>query len=176
MVGESVERLVFRSAWGWVGLAATARGLRRVVLPSATKASAEAPLRPAAPGAAGTGAAEVLTRVRRGVEAYLAGRQVDWTALPLDLSELTPFRRSVLEALRRVGYGERISYGQLAAAIGRPHAARAVGGACAHNPLPLVVPCHRVVGAGGRLGGFSAPGGLALKRRMLALESGARRA
>jgi methylated-DNA-[protein]-cysteine S-methyltransferase len=86
----------------------------------------------------------------------------------VDLDGLPPFQRKVLLAERRVPYGRTITYGALAAKVGRPRAARAVGQALAHNPVPLVVPCHRVIAAGGGLGGFG--GGLALKRRLLALE------
>ena len=99
---------------------------------------------------------------------YLAGRRRRFT-VPVDLSGVPAFQRRVLQALRRVPYGRTITYGQLAARAGRPRAARAVGQAMAHNPVPLIVPCHRVVASGGGLGGFG--GGLALKRRLLALEA-----
>jgi methylated-DNA-[protein]-cysteine S-methyltransferase len=81
----------------------------------------------------------------------------------------TPFRRRVWEALRRIPYGETRTYGEIAAAVGKPGAARAVGTANHHNPIPVVIPCHRVVGSGGRLCGFG--GGLDLKRRLLELEA-----
>ena len=80
----------------------------------------------------------------------------------------TPFRRSVWQALRAIPYGQTISYGDLARRVGNPKAVRAVGQANHHNPLPILIPCHRVVGADGSLTGFG--GGLALKRRLLALE------
>lgn len=101
------------------------------------------------------------------VSEYLAGRRREFT-VPLDRSGQTPFRRRVLEALVAIPYGTVVTYGALAERIGRPGAARAVGGACGANPLPLVIPCHRVVAADG-LGGYGP--GLALKRRLLALES-----
>ncbi len=88
----------------------------------------------------------------------------------LDLSFATPFQREVYQTLATVPYGETWSYGELAAAIGRPGASRAVGSANANNPVPLIVPCHRVIRADGALGGFSAPGGVGLKERMLELE------
>jgi O-6-methylguanine DNA methyltransferase len=89
---------------------------------------------------------------------------------PLDLSAGTPFQRSVWRELRRIRPGDTRSYLQLARALGRPRAARAVGGACGANPIPVLIPCHRVLASGGGLGGFSA--GLPWKRRLLALEAG----
>ena len=97
---------------------------------------------------------------------YLEGKRRAFE-LPLDLRG-TPFQRRVWEALLAIPYGETRTYGQVAGAIGRPGALRAVGAANGANPVPLVVPCHRVVAAGGRLGGFG--GGLPLKARLLALE------
>ena len=83
---------------------------------------------------------------------------------------VAPFDRAVYRAARAIGPGETATYGELADRIGSPGQAREVGGAMARNRFPLIVPCHRVVAAGGRLGGFSAPGGPALKRRLLAIE------
>jgi O-6-methylguanine DNA methyltransferase len=87
---------------------------------------------------------------------------------PLDLSGHTEFRRSVWAAMRRIPRGKTVSYTELARSIGEPNARRAVGGACGANPIPLIVPCHRVLAAGQRLGGFS--GGLRWKRKLLAVE------
>jgi len=87
---------------------------------------------------------------------------------PLDLAAGTRFQQTVWKALRQIPYGETRTYGALATMIGRPQAARAVGQACGANPVPILVPCHRVQAAGGRLGGFS--GGLGWKRRLLARE------
>jgi len=94
----------------------------------------------------------------------------DFLDIPLALDEMTPFRRAVTEHCRQIPLGATRSYGELAAQAGKPHAARAVGRVMAANPFPLIVPCHRVVAAGGRLGGFSAPHGLSMKRRLLQLE------
>lgn len=98
---------------------------------------------------------------------YFAGRREKFE-LTLDLAGLPSFARSVLEALARVPFGKLVSYGELAARAGSPKASRAVGGAMARNPIPIIVPCHRVVAADGSLGGFS--GGLGVKRRLLAHE------
>ena len=88
---------------------------------------------------------------------------------PLDLAAGTPFQKKVWAALRQIPAGQTESYGRLAAALGAPKAARAVGSACGANPIPLLIPCHRVLPSGGGLGGFS--GGLHWKRRLLAWEA-----
>jgi methylated-DNA-[protein]-cysteine S-methyltransferase len=104
----------------------------------------------------------------------LAGDAVDVGGIPVDLSAADPFDRKVYAAARAIPRGEVRTYGELAAAIGQPGAARAVGAALGRNPIPIIVPCHRILAAAGRSGGFSAPGGTATKFRMLAIE-GARR-
>jgi methylated-DNA-[protein]-cysteine S-methyltransferase len=100
----------------------------------------------------------------------LAGEPRDLRAVPLDERGLDPFRRAVYAATREIAPGSTRSYGDIARAIGRPDAARDVGAALSRNPFPIIVPCHRVVAASGALTGFSAPGGLETKRRMLELE------
>ena len=105
-----------------------------------------------------------------GMRAVLDGEPVDLRPIPLDEHGIDAFRRSVYLATRGIPAGSTRSYGEIAAAIGQPSAAREVGAALARNPFPIVVPCHRVVAANGALTGFSGPGGLATKRRMLELE------
>ncbi|MBP7002344.1 MAG: methylated-DNA--[protein]-cysteine S-methyltransferase [Amaricoccus sp.] len=105
-----------------------------------------------------------------GIVAHVAGAPADFDGLSLDEAGVEPFERQVYAALRRVARGETTTYGALAAAVGAPGAAREVGAAMGRNPWPIVVPCHRVLAAEGRLGGFSAPGGAETKRRLLALE------
>ena len=101
------------------------------------------------------------------VHAILSGRSPNRVP-PLDLGSHTSFRQKVWDQLRRIGLGHTLSYSQVAQQIGKPTATRAVGGACGANPIPLIIPCHRVLAAGNRLGGFS--GGLDWKRRLLAVE------
>lgn len=101
---------------------------------------------------------------------HLAGEPQDLSELPLALSALPPFQRSVLEAARAVPAGKTATYGELAHALGKPGAARAIGQALGRNPFLVAVPCHRIVAAQGKSGGFSAPGGLATKARLLAAE------
>lgn len=109
-----------------------------------------------------------LAQAREELAAYFAGRLHAFT-LPLDVRG-TPFQQRVWQALRDIPYGETRSYAQLAADIGQPHACRAVGNANGKNPLPIIIPCHRVIHAGGGPGGYSA--GLDVKRFLLALEAG----
>ncbi len=109
-------------------------------------------------------------RVAKELVEYLAGsrRQFDF---PIDLHG-TPFEMEVWTALQNIPYGSTVTYGELAAGLGKPGAARAVGSANGRNPIPIVVPCHRVIAAGGKLGGYG--GGLTLKRQLLDLEAGQR--
>lgn len=113
--------------------------------------------------------ADLLQPAARQVEEYLAGRRRSFD-LPLDLRLAHGFRRTVVEHLRTIPYGGTETYAEVAAAVGHPRAVRAAGTACARNPLPLVVPCHRVLRSDGSVGQYA--GGSELKRRLLALEAG----
>jgi len=114
---------------------------------------------------------DLYPELRKQLEEYFAGRRVSFR-VKTDLSGLGPFQKTVLEACARIASGQTLTYGQLARKIGRPRAARAVGGALARNPVPLVIPCHRVIAGNGSLGGFSAEQGVSLKRWLLDLEAG----
>jgi methylated-DNA-[protein]-cysteine S-methyltransferase len=107
-----------------------------------------------------------LDDVRRELDEYFEGRRHDFD-LPVDL-RVAPFHEAVLHELARVPYGHTATYGALAARVGRPRAARAVGTVMNRNPIPIVLPCHRIIGANGSLTGYG--GGLAVKRRLLELE------
>lgn len=129
------------------------------------------------PAADGSPAARLAARAATAVEAYLAGDPAELERLPLDLAAVRrPFDRAVLEGVRAIPFGRATSYGRLARRIGRPGAARAVGGAVGRNPVGLLVPCHRVVAGDGSLGGYGGDpwGGreiaLDIKRRLLAIE------
>ena len=163
---EIVHTAEFDSPFGSMLCASTEAGLAYLQLPRASGRGFAGWLRRCAPDAevreAWAPNREVVVQIRE----YLEGKRDGFT-LPLDLRG-TPFQRAVWEALRAVPYGETRTYGELARAAGHPSAVRAVGAANGANPVPLVVPCHRVVASGGRLGGYG--GGLGLKRRLLALE------
>jgi methylated-DNA-[protein]-cysteine S-methyltransferase len=105
------------------------------------------------------------------LQRYAAGEPVDFSAVAICVDHLTPFGRRIVAACRRIPSGQTRSYGELAARCGSPGAARAVGQVMAKNRYPLIVPCHRVLASDGKLGGFSAPDGLRMKKRLLALES-----
>jgi methylated-DNA-[protein]-cysteine S-methyltransferase len=106
---------------------------------------------------------------RRQVTEYLQGARTEFT-VPVDLHSLTAFQQSVLQAARAVPRGQVSTYGQIARRIGRPKAARAVGQALGSNPVPIVIPCHRVLASDGRLGGYSGRGGIRTKQKLLQLE------
>jgi len=112
-----------------------------------------------------------VPEVARRVAAYFTGARVSFDDVELDLEWCTPFQRAVAETLRRVPYGETVTYGELAALAGHPNAQRAAGTFCAHNRLPLILPCHRVISAGG-LGSYGSLG-VEYKRRLLELEGSA---
>ncbi|MEX2140184.1 MAG: methylated-DNA--[protein]-cysteine S-methyltransferase [Pirellulales bacterium] len=119
--------------------------------------------------AGNTAIADLIGRLTR----YAAGEFDDFLDVEVDNGHLSPFAAAVAEAVRRIPFGDTRSYGELAARVGRPRAARAVGGVMAKNRTPLIVPCHRVLASGGALGGFSAVDGVRMKRRLLELEASA---
>lgn len=152
------NEFAFRTALGWIEITWTLQGLRTLSL-----FGEERPGRGAAQPAWVEGAVAQITR-------FLAGESADLASIPLDLEGFTPFTRRVLETLRATGHGETFTYGQLARMAGSPGASRAVGQVMAKNPLPILIPCHRVVAANGP-GGFSLFGSLETKKRLMALEA-----
>lgn len=109
--------------------------------------------------------------LRRRLEQYTLGARVDFHDIEVELPELSEFQRQVIRATRRIRYGKTLSYGELAEKSGFPRAARAVGTVMSSNRFPIVIPCHRVVAAGGKTGGYTSPQGVSLKLRLLALEA-----
>lgn len=114
-----------------------------------------------------------IAKVVAAVQQLMNTGQGDLRWVPVALDDLEPFARQVYEQVREIPAGQTLTYGEVAAAVGRPGGAQAVGAAMGSNPVPVVVPCHRVVGADGRMVGFSAPGGAATKRRLLDVEGAA---
>ena len=158
---------LFDTALGSFGVAWNDRGLSRLQLPEADGAATEKRLRrSASPGETPPWAEQAIAGIRR----YLAGDRVDFASVAIDLADVGEFRRAVYEAARAVGWGQTASYGEVARRIGFPWGARAVGQALARNPMPIVVPCHRILIHDRRIGGFSAYGGTLTKLRLLALE------
>ncbi len=169
---DEVRSHLVKTRAGWVGMASRGTALCRIVLPVATRAGAVAALRRSGFGGEVGDPPQALRGVEKALVGYFAGEPVDPARLSaeLDPGKITPFAKRVYDALRSVPRGSTATYAELAAAAGRPKASRAVGMFMARNPLPLLVPCHRVVASDGGLGGFSSSGGLPDKRRLLALE------
>jgi O-6-methylguanine DNA methyltransferase len=162
-----VNASLFRSTWGWIGIAESAKGICAVTLPQTTKRGAESRLHEAAgPFAVGTPSRE-LSRARMALLKYLAGDKRSFS-LRLDMQRGTAFQQRVWQVLQRMPYGSLRTYQWVAGRVGGPRYARAVGNAVGANPIPMVIPCHRVIACGPSLGGFS--GGLPMKRRLLSLE------
>ncbi len=159
--------VIFKTSWGWVGISETVKGIDGIVLPKGSKRAVESEL-----GALGSepfeqGSSDRLESARRQMLKYLAGTSVAFD-VPLDLSQGTSFQRRVWRVLQRIPFGKLRSYRWIADQVGGRHYARAVGNAVGANPVPIVIPCHRIVGQDASLGGFS--GGLLTKRKLLALE------
>ena len=156
-------RLLLHSPLGPLTVAATAEALVRIDFGRTEPAAAADP---EAYAATAPQAAALLRRAARELEEYFAGERRDFT-LPLAPAG-TPFQQRVWRALEAIPYGETRTYAQIAAAVGNPRAVRAVGGANHRNPLPVVIPCHRVIGADGSLTGYA--GGLARQTLLRGLE------
>jgi len=162
---------IFETAAGFCAIAWSEVGVVRFQLPAKSAESAERRLLRRAPEAT---PGEPLTEISEAIDAakrYFAGEETDFSGIRLDLGDKDPLFQQIYEAARRIGWGRTTTYGALAKDIGAgPEVARDVGTAMAQNPVPLIVPCHRVLAAGGKPGGFSVPGGAATKIRMLELE------
>jgi methylated-DNA-[protein]-cysteine S-methyltransferase len=182
--------LVFPSQIGWMAAVLAGEAVKRLTFGHPTAAAARAAvknaprLRSRGGDAAITGPAITVAgrfdettlngqikRLVRRLQAYAAGKPDDFRDVRIDPGPLGEFQRRVLNQCRRVPYGATISYAQLAAKAGSPRAARAAGNCMAGNLIPLIIPCHRVVCSDGRVGAYSALGGSAMKRRLLAMES-----
>ncbi|MEX0717473.1 MAG: methylated-DNA--[protein]-cysteine S-methyltransferase [Planctomycetaceae bacterium] len=172
---------IFPTDLGWFGLLGDDAGddaspagaeVLRLVIGHVAADDVRRAIRAAEPGAEIT-EADWHPDLRRRLQSYARGEAADFSDCRPSYPREPAFRRRVYEAAMRIPYGAAVSYAELAAQAGSPQAARAVGNAMASNRAPILIPCHRVVGAHGKLGGFSAPQGIGLKERMLALEADA---
>jgi methylated-DNA-[protein]-cysteine S-methyltransferase len=161
---------LFETKIGRCGIAWSERGIAAVRLPDKSHAVTRAGLTRHCPGAKEQTPPPAVQQVIDGIAALLSGEARDFASVRLDMEGVPEFHRRVYEIARTIGPGAMLSYGEIATRLGEPGAARDVGQALGRNPFPIIVPCHRVVAAGGKLGGFSAPGGNATKRRLLAIE------
>jgi methylated-DNA-[protein]-cysteine S-methyltransferase len=163
---EQLVYTTFNTIMGWVGILGSSKGTRRTTLPRPSAQDARRLL--GEPADYADPSPNLFQDLIERSQAYFNGDKIDFPD-EFDLSGATPFQRQVWEITRLIPYGDTRSYKWVAEQIGKPGASRAVGQALAKNPLPILIPCHRVVSIDSRLGGFS--GGLAMKRQLLHLES-----
>jgi methylated-DNA-[protein]-cysteine S-methyltransferase len=157
---------IFKTPPGWMGVLGSVAGLRRVVLPQPSDVKAVSLLLEKIPEAAPS--ADFFEGLIKHFNAYFAGKRVVFCDA-LDFGDATPFQRAIWEATLKIPYGKTHTYTWVAEQAGKPKAVRAAGQALGQNPLPIIVPCHRVTSTGGSLGGFT--GGLATKKYLLKLEN-----
>ena len=161
----------FETAVGVCGISWNERGLTGFQLPEDSPAKTLA--RITRHGAKPVNAADAppeIARVIAALRAFLSGEPTGFDDVTLDMQRHSAFEQAAYAALRKVGWGRTVTYGELAAAVGQPNGAQAIGMAMGRNSWPVIVPCHRVLGANGWLGGFSAPGGTLTKKALLARE------
>ena len=161
---------LFDTAIGKCGIAWGERGVAGVQLPEAGEVESRARMLHRFPAAGETVPPPKVQRLIDRIVALLRGEASDLSSVVLYMDGVPELQRRVYEAARTIPPGKTLSYGDNARRVGAPRAARAVGQALGRNPFPIVVPCHRVLAAGGKIGGFSAQGGVATKQRMLAIE------
>lgn len=165
---DPMETATFDTALGMFGIGWTERGVARLLLPGE---DAEAMRNRLDRGGARPGEPDrAISALMDRIEDYAEGARVDFSGTRLDLAGVPDFHRRAYDLLLLVGWGETLTYGDLARRLGDVGLSRAVGQAMGANPIPLIIPCHRVLAGNGKPGGFSAPGGAASKVRMLALE------
>jgi methylated-DNA-[protein]-cysteine S-methyltransferase len=167
-----VHHYLFDTAIGPCGVAWSVRGLKAVQLPQSNREGTERRLVAKSGSASVAEPPDWLVAVISDIQRYLAGECVDFSTVAVDLDGTDGFHHKVYDALRTVGWGRTTTYGMLAREAGGAdwEATREVGQAMAHNPAPIVIPCHRVLAAGNKPGGFSAYGGVLTKEKLLALE------
>jgi len=165
------EYATFETKTGFVGLAWNQQGVCSLRLPARSEASAEAAILRRLPEARRALPSPVIAQLISDIQRYFDGEKIDFSQVAVDLGVQEPFTSKVYAEVRKLGWGVTTTYGAVAKTLGaEPQAARDVGHAMASNPVPLIVPCHRVLAAGGKIGGFSAPGGSESKAKMLVIE------
>jgi len=168
-MNKTTKYVIFETKWGYFGLAGTESALCRSQLPGQEYKKIESLLLKNLLDAQFD---ETFFKIlQEQITAYFEGACVNFSLdIPIALDGFHGFSLKVLTACRKIKFGRTITYSDLAKKAGRPAASRAVGNALAKNPLPLIIPCHRVLRADGGMGGFSAPGGIPFKKKMFALE------
>lgn len=161
---------LFQTKIGWFGLKWSTSGLVRLTFGHGTKRQCSDQL--SLEQAQTDNHSTEYSQLSEQLQAYTEGVAVDFADTTLDLRTMTPFRLRATKACRKVPYGQKISYAELARRAGSPQAARAAGNVMSQNPIAIIVPCHRIIGSANSLGGFSAPDGINMKRRLLEMEAG----
>lgn len=171
MTHKAHSYTIFDTAGGFCGIAWNDVGISRFQLPTSSASATERNLLRRLPDARQSAPTPMITEAIGLVRRYFDGERIDFSGLELDLGPQDDFFAAAYAAARKLAWGETTTYGAMARQLGAgPEAARDVGQAMARNPVALIIPCHRVLAAGGKIGGFSAPGGSASKARMLELE------
>jgi len=170
-MSPALNFLLFPTAVGKCGLVWSRRGIVALLLPEPSVAQMRRKLLLGYPGAQESEPSGAAARAAEQITVLLRGEVGDLNSIPLDLEAVRPFARRVYELARGIPPGKSLTYGEVAKQLNAPGAARAVGQALGKNPCAIIVPCHRVVAAGGKMGGFSANGGVVTKRRLIELET-----
>jgi len=176
--GSQLESAVFLSIFptelGWMGMAGSGFSVQSIQIGYASEAAAKKGIKQSLQSSGALPRKLVESdwhpQLREALQEYSQGTNVRFDEFQLQLPARTPFRDKVLAATRAIGYGKVTTYGDLARSVGHPGAARAVGTVMSTNRFPILIPCHRVLAAGGLLGGYTSPAGIDLKRRLLELE------
>jgi len=161
---------LFETAIGWAGLAWTDKGLVGAYLPEADRENARRSFLRRFPEAVEAEPTAMIADAIGAIRALMEGEPADLTHVPIDIARVSEFNARVYEIARAIPPGQTLTYGEIAVKLGDRLLARDVGAALGQNPWPIVVPCHRVTAAGGKLGGFSARGGVNTKVKLLAIE------
>lgn len=171
-MGQAAQRyLIFDTAGGFCGIAWSSTGITRFQLPTMSAEATERLLLRRLSGGEPHGPPPPMEQAVAAVRRYFEGKETDFSPFRLDLEEQSAFFKRIYAAARKIRWGRTTTYGALAKELGAgPEAARDVGQAMSKNPVALIIPCHRVLAVGGKIGGFSAPGGSSTKMRLLELE------
>jgi len=167
---SSMRYRVFDTALGPVGLVWSEHGILRLQLPERDRTATERRLRAQTVDLVEAEPQEETAVAVALLQGYMAGERTDFSDTRLDMTGIGDFHRAVYASARAIGWGETTTYGALAREAGSPEAARAIGQAMGRNPVPIIIPCHRVLASGNKVGGFSAFGGTVAKERLLAME------
>ena len=169
-MSTAIGYVLFPTALGPIGIAWSASAIVGVQLPEASEAAIRARLARRHPGAVQAEPPAEVRAAISGVTRLIGGEKPDLLEVALDYGPAPDLHRRIYEVVRAIPPGRTLTYGEVARAVGHPHAAQAVGQAMGKNPCPIIMPCHRVLGADGKMGGFSAPGGTATKLKLLEIE------